>query len=125
MIRTIDKDEALAIAHELIGNTKRDERASERAGYSIWRSAETPEAWWSDLGDSIEVNFADGNTMRIEWSIADTLKRAKETIVQQANEIADRDAKIREQENEIIKLKAKLYDMICEYKQQGGNHART
>lgn len=44
----------------------KDDRASERAGYPIFRStADGNESWISDLGNRLEVNTEDGKTVNI------------------------------------------------------------
>jgi hypothetical protein len=45
---------------------QKDETASERAGYPIYRStAEGVDAWISDLGRTLEINLDNGKTIRV------------------------------------------------------------
>lgn len=69
---------------------EKDETATERAGYSVYRST-VPEfygCWISDLGDRLEVNI-EGETVNIwieaefdDWMIEDALKVIDEALYQ-------------------------------------------
>lgn len=61
------KTEAWAIADELFPTDyAKDEAASAAAGYEIHRSTVSDcGAWISDLGNRLEINFADGHTVNI------------------------------------------------------------
>ena len=91
---------AFEIAYSMIGGYELDEASSAKAGYNIWRSTTDYREHISDLGNRIEVNTKDGKSLNI-W-IDCTPKKIKEL-----------ESKVSEQELEIIKLKAKLYDLIC------------
>lgn len=47
----------------------KDEKSSAKAGYPVYRAARgDKDAWISDLGNRLEVNYGDGNTLNI-WVI--------------------------------------------------------
>ena len=70
MIKVSSRLEALGIARAYLGDTKKDESASNKAGYPICKNISGE--WVSDLGNRLELNFADGHTQNI-W-IEDELK---------------------------------------------------
>lgn len=91
--------EAFELAHTTIGAYALDEMSSKGAGYNIWRSIADPREYICDLGNRIEVNTKDGKSFNV-W-VGSTPKKVREF-----------EAKVSEQELEIMKLKAKLYDLI-------------
>ena len=42
-----------------------DKYASDRAGYSVYKSTKSDNAWISDLATRLELNYANGDTMNI------------------------------------------------------------
>lgn len=53
-------------AFEILGaGVEKDEEATKRAGYAIYRSTANPSEWVSDLGDRLEVNTANGASVCI------------------------------------------------------------
>lgn len=68
------------------------ERSSERsaaAGYDIYTSTvEGVAAWISDLGDRLEVNLSDGETVNI-WIVADELPQVSECQIGDALRVID------------------------------------
>ena len=51
-------------AFEILGaGVEKDEEATKRAGYPIYRSAKNGAEWVSDLGNRLEVNTANGGTI--------------------------------------------------------------
>lgn len=89
--------DAFEIAYDKIGEYEYDKQRSLNAGYPIYRSVTDMREYICELGDRIEINLANGKSVNV-WI---------EPVEQNALKIADL-------ELEIIKLKAKLYDMICE-----------
>ena len=62
----------------------RDDRASDAAGYPIYRST-VPEmyyCWISDLGDRLEVNLQDGSTVNV-WIDEELTRRAEQDALDQ------------------------------------------
>lgn len=53
-------------AFEILGaGVEKDEEATKRAGYPIYRSTKNGAEWVSDLGNRLEVNTADGESVCI------------------------------------------------------------
>ena len=58
--------EAWKMAAEIFGcSYERDEEASQRAGYSIYRGNTDVNCWISDLGNRLELNMSNGSTICI------------------------------------------------------------
>lgn len=91
---------AFEIAYGMIGEYELDEESSKNAGYNIWRATADSREYLSDLGNRLEVNTKDGKSLNI-W------------IDNKPKKIKELETKVSEQELEIIKLKAKLYDLLC------------
>lgn len=79
---TSHKD-AMEMAKACMGDIYRDANDSERAGYDIWRTYQRGH-WLSDLGDRLEINFDDGETVNI-W--IDELRDIAEYQVEDALEV--------------------------------------
>lgn len=62
-----------------------DTAASQRAGYPVYRS-EASEAWISDLGSRIEVNYEDGRTINV-WIDEETQETQEAKETQKAQEV--------------------------------------
>lgn len=99
VVNTIN--EAYEKANEFINSYEYDRESSKRAGYKIY-IGENHYDYICDLGDRLEVNLATGKSINIWIKTEEEIKNEnlKETVKAQALEI--------------MKLKAKLYDMICE-----------
>ena len=97
-VKTMNK--AFMIAYNKIGAVELDEEASSKAGYNIWRSISKYNDYICELGDRLEINYANGKSENI-W------------IDNAAIEIAELKETIAQKDLEIIKLKAKLYDLLC------------
>lgn len=53
-------------AFEILGaGVEKDEEATKRAGYAIYRSTANPSEWVCDLGNRLEVNTANGESVCI------------------------------------------------------------
>lgn len=100
------RTEAFEKVREYIGNYTYDVEASKSAGYSIYKSDVNSLDYVSDLGTRLEVNLG-------------SLKESPSIniwIDDKAVEIERLEEKIKEQAQEIIRLKAMLYDyMVKEY----------
>lgn len=90
---------AFDIVYGMIGAYVFDKESSERAGYKVFRSTTDYREYACDLGNRIEVNTKDGKSVNI-W------------IDQTTNEIEELRRRVKEQEIEILTLKAKLYDIL-------------
>lgn len=75
--------DAMEMAKACMGDIYRDANDSERAGYDIWRTYQHGH-WLSDLGDRLEMNFDDGETVNI-W--IDELRDIAEYQVEDALEV--------------------------------------
>jgi len=64
-IHTTSSREAWEAAQEMIPSVTKTEAGSARAGYSIYTSDTDPREWVSDLGDRLEVNRVNGDTVNI------------------------------------------------------------
>lgn len=53
------------MVNELVGICTKNEKRSEGAGYAIYTAVEQPGAWVSDLGNRLEVNLANGETVNV------------------------------------------------------------
>ena len=92
MVIVRSKEDAWRKADELFPTDyMKDDVSSENAGYDIYKSTlKGMNAWISDLGNSLELNLADGRTIRIvvlcpefnEYQIADALGVISEAIYQ-------------------------------------------
>lgn len=91
---------AFDIVYSKIGAYEYDRESSKRAGYRIYRSVDNYYDYACDLGNRVELNTRDGNTTNI-W------------IEDESSKIEKLRQKVSEQEIEILKLKAKLYDILC------------
>lgn len=94
------KQEAFRIVFDKIGAYKLDEKSSENAGYNIYRSIYNYNDYACDLGDRVELNTNDNKTLNI-W------------INNEPLEVRTLRLMVEKQEIEILRLKAKLYDLLC------------
>lgn len=76
MIKVSSKSEAWKVAKGYLGETKLDEKASERAGYEIYKNDKGE--WVSDLGSRLEIVTVDGGTVNV-W-IDEEVKKPVPTI---------------------------------------------
>lgn len=130
-IRVVDYDAAYGVAALMVNadDFHKDEQKSRRAGYTILVSESDPRYYICDLGDRLEVNLPDGKSVNI-W-IGDP--RVKE-LEKELEEVSAGNQKLKEAvldmsalkehteeqlsevcedyENQICKLKAKLYDLL-------------
>lgn len=91
---------AFEVVYRTIGEYRLDKESTKNAGYNIYRSTQDRREYACDLGDRVEINTKDGKSTNV-W-IDNTPKEVEEIK-----------EKVREQELEIMKLKAKLYDLLC------------
>lgn len=91
---------AFEVVYNTIGEYELDKVSSKVAGYNVFRSTKNHYDYACELGDRVEINTKDGKSFNV-W-IDETPKK-----------VAELEAKVREQEFEIMKLKAKLYDLVC------------
>lgn len=67
-------------AFEILGaSVEKDEEATKRAGYAIYRSTANASAWVSDLGNRLEVNTANGESVVI-WIEAEAEEKPLATV---------------------------------------------
>lgn len=116
---------AWEIADELFpeGYT-RDARRSDGAGYDTYTSNVNYYAYICDLGDRLELNFADGKTVNVwiemranyyEYQVADALEVVSECIYQIDDKINDnlaRDTGIEDARRLLYGAYAKLRDVL-------------
>lgn len=93
-------NKAYEVAFGMIGAYERDEESTKRAGYSVYRSISDPREYICDLGNRLEVNTKDGKSVNI-W------------IDESPVEVRRLEEKVDKQYLEILKLKARLYDLLC------------
>ena len=91
---------AFEIAYEKIGAYELDREATKRAGYKVYRSTNKYYDYICDLETRLEINYANGKSENI-WIDSTPL------------EVAELKATVAKKDLEIIKLKAKLYDILC------------
>lgn len=91
---------AFEVVYSTIGAYELDKISSERAGYRIYRSTTNWYDYACDLGDRVEINTKDGKSFNV-W------------IDSTPVEVVELRNKVSEQELEILKLKARLYDILC------------
>ena len=91
---------AFEVVYSKIGAYELDKESSARAGYNIYRSTANYYDYACDLGDRVEINTKDGKSVNV-W------------IDKTPNEVAELKEKVSAQEFEILKLKARLYDILC------------
>ena len=92
--------EAFEIAYNKIGAMEFDREASKNAGYKVYRSTKAYYDYVCDLEERLEVNYANGKSENI-WI---------DTTPIEVAELKEASAK---KDLEIMKLKAKLYDLVC------------
>lgn len=92
--------EAFEIAYNKIGSYEFDKEASNNAGYNIYRSTNEYDDYFCDLETRLEINYKNGKSENI-WIDSTPL------------EVAELKEMISKKDLEIIKLKAKLYDILC------------
>lgn len=90
---------AFEVVYSTIGAYELDKISSARAGYNVFRSTTEYYNYACDLGDRIEINTKDGKSFNV-W-----IDSTPAEVVALRN-------KVSEQEIEILKLKARLYDLI-------------
>lgn len=71
MIKVTSKYEAWKVVDGYLGETKLDEKASERAGYEIYKNDK--DEWVSDLGSRFEINLTYGGVVNV-WIDAEPVK---------------------------------------------------
>lgn len=91
--------QAFEVVCKTIGAYVIDKESTKNAGYNIYRSTRDRREYACDLVDRVEINTKDGKSMNV-W-IDNTPK-----------EVEKLKEKVREQEIETMKLKAKLYDLL-------------
>ena len=91
---------AFEVVCRTIGEYDLDKESTKNAGYNIYRSMQDRREYACDLGDRVEINTKDGKSINV-W--VDNTPKAFEELKE----------KVREQELEVMKLKAKLYDLLC------------
>lgn len=96
-VETVQK--AFDVVYRMIGAYVFDKESSERAGYKVFRSTTDYREYACDLGNRIEVNTKDGRSVNI-W------------IEEAVSEVEMLRRKVDEQALEILRLKAKLYDIL-------------
>lgn len=99
-MRVENMAKAFEVVYRTIGEYGLDKESTKNAGYDIYRSTQDRREYACDLGDRVEINTKDGKSTNV-W-IDNTPKEVEEIK-----------EKVREQELEIMKLKAKLYDLLC------------
>ena len=70
-----------------------DIAASERAGYKIYRSSINHYDYICDLGDRLEVNFADGSTVNI-WVEAKEVEEVKAVKIEEKKSEKEENKKV-------------------------------
>lgn len=70
MIKVTSKYEAWKVVDGYLGETKLDEKASERAGYEIYKNDKGE--WVSDLGSRFEINLTYGGVVNVWFDDCDT-----------------------------------------------------
>lgn len=91
--------QAFEVVCRTIGEYRLDTKSTKNAGYNIYRSTLDRREYACDLGDRVEINLKDGKSMNV-W------------IDNTPNEVEELKEKVREKELEIMKMKAKLYDLL-------------
>lgn len=99
-MKTTTMREAFEIAYNRIGAMEFDREASKNAGYKVYRSTNTYYDYVCDLETRLEVNYANGKSENI-W-----IDRTPIEMTELKEELAKK-------ELETMKLKAKLYDLVC------------
>lgn len=113
MITVDNKHNAWNLVNRLTGYAYcKDNKASENAGYNIYRNDEEKDTYVCDLGARLEINYADGATESIWIESKEKLSEAKpknikEKLTNKIYEIIDR-----EEYDNIYKL----LDIVSEYK---------
>ena len=90
--------DAFEIANKIVKDYTLDVKASENAGYNIYRSESEYYDYVCDLCDRLEINLHNGQTINIHIEYTETKQKEKSEIA--------------ELKLEILKLKAKLYDIL-------------
>lgn len=91
---------AFEVVYRTIGEYGLDKEGTKNAGYNIYRSTKDRREYACDLGDRVEINTKDGRSTNV-W-IDNTPK-----------EVEELKEKVRGLELESMKLKARLYDLLC------------
>ena len=99
-MKATTKREAFEIAYNKIGAYELDRESTKNAGYNIYRSTKEYYDYVCDLETRLEINYANGKSENI-WIDSTHL------------EIAELKETVAKKDLEIIKLKAKLYDILC------------
>ena len=99
-MKATTKREAFEIAYNKIGAYELDREATKNAGYNVYRSTKEYYDYVCDLETRLEINYANGKSENI-WIDSTHL------------EIAELKETVAKKDLEIIKLKAKLYDILC------------
>lgn len=99
-MKVANMTKAFEVVYKTIGAYELDKISSERAGYRIYRSTTNWYDYACDLGDRVEINTKDGKSFNV-W------------IDSTSKEVEELSERLRESELEILKLKARLYDILC------------
>ena len=79
-MKATSERKAFEKAFEILGaGVEKDKEATKRAGYPIYRSAKNGAEWVSDLGNRLEVNTADGQSVCI-WIEAEAEEKPLATV---------------------------------------------
>lgn len=79
MIKVTSKYEAWKVVNGYLGETKLDEKASERAGYEIYKNDK--DEWVSDLGSRFEINLTYGGVVNVWFDDGETKPGTKSVTV--------------------------------------------
>lgn len=79
MIKVSSKYEAWKVVDGYLGETKLDEKASERAGYEIYKNDKGE--WVSDLGSRFEINLTYGGVVNVWFDDGETKPGTKSVTV--------------------------------------------
>ena len=99
-MRVENMAQAFEVVYRTIGEYGLDKESTKNAGYNIYRSTQDRREYACDLGDRVEINTKDGKSINV-W------------VDHTPKEVEELKEKVRDQELEIMKLKAKLYDLLC------------
>lgn len=101
-----------------VTDLKKDDVKSERAGYDIYTTDSDPTSYVCDLGNRLEVNeedrslniWYDNPELEQVQSDLEKIRLDRDGYIERCKEY---EQQILNLEQEIIELKAKLYDCIC------------
>lgn len=90
---------AFEVVYSKIGEYELDKESTKITGYNVFRSIKNYHDYACDLGNRVEINTKDGKSMNVWIDTSEGIAKLKK--------------KVSEQELEILKLKARLYDLLC------------